>query len=776
MILAAVADLDDYRRKRDFTRTSEPAGATAAAHTAHTPRFVVQRHDARALHFDLRLEIDGVLASWAVPKGVPLRGGQKRLAVQTEPHPLEYLDFAGTIPAGEYGAGRMSVWDRGTYRPLLIADDEIKVELAGGHLRGEYHLVRTGGTGARAEWLLFRAAAAGPGAADPRLRFRELRPMLAVSDGDPFDDPDWSFEIKWDGYRALVLVSPDGCEIRSRTGRDMTATFPRLADLRRAFDCQEAVVDGEICVLDDNGRAVFHDLQAGRGAVTYVVFDLLQIDGDWLLEAPYAERRERLQAALVPGALPQVMRSDDVVGEGRALFAAVAAQGGEGVVAKRRSSPYVPGGRVAAWRKLKVRHEMDVLIGGWVPGEGSRRTTFGALVVGRVEDEQLVVIGRVGSGFSDAAARDLRRRLDRLAVDDCPFVNPPADALGARWVRPAMECRVSYTEITPDGVMRTPVFLGMAEHEPQQRAVPILDLSWPEVRVRDGDREVRLTNLDKPFWKAEGITKGDLLDHYARMAQVLVPHLADRPMILKRYPNGWDAPHFFQHAIPDTAPDWIRRVSVTKSDDTVTYAVVDDALGLLWLVNLGCIDLNPWHSRVASLALADYVLFDFDPQDGVPFDAIAEAALLVREELAGLGLRAHVKTSGSRGLHVLVPIAPAPHEATRLFAQLVAQRLVAQRRDLVTTETVKARRGVRIYIDANQNGSGKTIASVYSVRPVPGATVSTPVSWDELAAGIDPGRFTIAAVAERVARQGDLFAGVLERDQDLAAVVADLGG
>lgn len=770
-----MADLDDYRRKRDFTRTNEPAGAPVAAHEAGAPRFVVQRHDARALHFDLRLEVDGVLASWAVPKGVPLRGGQKRLAVQTEPHPLQYLDFTGTIPAGEYGAGRMSLWDRGTYTPLLIAEDEIKLQFAGRLLVGEYHLVRTGGDGARAEWLVFRARAAGPGAPDPRARFRELRPMLAVSDGAPFDDPDWSFEIKWDGYRALILVSPDGGEIRSRTGRDMTAAFPRLADLRRAFDCQEAVVDGEICVLDDTGRAVFHDLQAGRGVVTFVVFDLLQIDGEWLVELPYTERRARLRAAFVPDVLPQVMFSDDVVGDGRALFAAIAAQGGEGVVAKQRSSPYLPGGRLATWRKLKVRHEVDALIGGWMPGEGSRRTSFGALVVGRMQEGKLVAIGRVGSGFSDAATRDLRRRLDRLAIDECPFVSPPADALGARWVRPVMECRVSYSEMTPDGVMRAPVFMGMADHEPQERATPVLDLGGPELRVRDGEREVKLTNLHKPFWAAEGITKGDLLDHYARVAHALVPHIADRPMVLKRYPNGWDAPHFFQHAIPDTAPAWIRRVSLAKSDDTVTYAVVDDPLALLWLVNLGCIDLNPWHARVASIGLADYVLFDFDPQEGVPFDAIAEAALLLRDELTAFGLRAHVKTSGSRGLHVLVPIVPAPHDAARLFAQLVAQRLVARRRDLVTTETAKARRGVRIYIDANQNGYGKTIASVYSVRPVPGATVSTPVGWDELAGGIDPGRFTMAAVAERVAQRGDVFAGVLDRDQDLAGVVGDLG-
>lgn len=765
--------LEEYRRRRDFAKTPEPApGADAPVESS---RFVIQRHDARALHFDLRLELGGALASWAVPKGVPLRSGAKRLAVRTEDHPLEYLDFSAVIPAGQYGAGRMTVWDGGTFEPLLVDASEIKIVLSGSILRGEYHLVRTADRGGKEEWLVFRSAKGVAGPEDPLPRFRELRPMMAAPWPEAFDDPGWSFEIKWDGYRALAFVGPDGTELRSRSGRDMTGSYPTLADLRRTILAQEAVVDGEIVVLDETGRAVFQDLQSGRGTVTFVAFDLLYVDGEWLLDAPLSERRARLEAVVAPEGTPRVVCPEVVTGTGTALFGAIAQRGAEGIVAKRLDGAYQPGRRGGTWRKIKVRHEIEGIIGGYVEGEGSRRGGIAALLVGQEADGELVFVGRVGSGFTDAASRELRRRLDRLVTGECPFATVPPDAGSVRWVRPELACRAAHSEWTADGLMRAPVFLGIVEHEPPERPPSVLDLSRGELRVRDDGREARLTNLDKIFWPSEGITKGDLLDHYARMAPVLVPHLQGRPMVLKRYPNGWNEPHFFQHQIPDTAPDWIRRVVLRKGDEEITYAVVDDALALLWVVNLGCIDLNPWHGHAATPAEADYVLFDLDPAEGLPFDAVIETALLVRAELEEAGLRGYPKTSGSRGIHVLVPTLPVPHESARLFAQVVARRIVARRRDLVTVETVIARRGRRVYIDANQNGYGKTIASVYSVRPVPGATVSTPLHWEEVAAGFDPTRLTIGAVAARVAADGDLFAPVITDRQDLGAAVARLG-
>lgn len=765
--------LSEYRRKRDFTATPEPA-AVDEEPSGGAPRFVIQRHDARALHFDLRLERDGALASWAVPKGLPFRTGVKRLAVATEDHPMEYLDFAAVIPAGQYGAGRMTIWDRGTFEPVLWSETEIKVVLHGARIEGEYHLVRTAGRDGRDEWLVFRSAKGSEGPADPLPRFRSMRPMLATNWDAPFDDDAWAFEMKWDGYRALVWIGSDGTEIRSRSGRDMTATYPRLADLRRAFDAQEVIVDGEVVVLDADGRSVFQDLQSGTGPVTLVVFDVLYADGEWLVDRPWDERRERLAALVTPEAAPLVMISDDVRGTGKALFGALAKRGAEGLVGKRIDSTYVPGARSAAWRKVKVRHETDGVIVGFVPGEGSRRGGIGALLVAQPAADGLRYIGRVGTGFTDASGRDLRHRLERIVRPTSPLATIPGDAKEAHWVEPELSCRASYSEWTRDGVMRAPVFLGLAEHEPPERPPPLLDLSAPELRVRDGEREIKLTNLAKPFWPASGITKGDLLDHYARVAPVLVPHLAGRAMVLKRYPNGWDQPFFFQHQMPDTAPDWLDRVALTKGDDTVTYVVVNDPLALLWVVNLGCIDLNPWHAHHATAELADYVLFDLDPQEGVAFDTVIDVALLIKEELDGLGLVCGVKTSGSRGIHILVPVTPVAHESVRLFAQVVAQRVVARRPKDATIETMIARRGRRVYIDANQNGYGKTIASVYSVRPVAGATVSTPLSWEEVAAGFDPTRLTIGAIAERIARDGDLFEVVLGEGNDLTRAVEQL--
>ncbi len=594
--------------------------------------------------------------------------------------------------------------------------------------------------------------------------------MLATTVDEAFDDDAWAFEMKWDGYRALARVTSDGTEIRSRTGRDLTARFGDLADLRGRINAQEAVLDGEIVVLDDAGRAVFQDLQMGRGTVTYAVFDLLYVDGRWIDDRPYDERRAALRR-LNPAA--PLLMSDDVVGRGRALFDAVAERGAEGVVAKRRSGAYRPGERSADWRKIKHRRETEALVCGYTPGDGSRRSTFGALVLGEERDGAIVPVGRVGSGFTDAGARELRRALDRIAVEDPPFDERSSEVPGTVWVAPRLTCRVAYTDRTEAGILRHPVFLGLAEHEPPSPARVIAD-DQDEIRIREGGRETRLTNLGKAFWDTPRITKGDVLDHYARMAGVLLPHVEGRPMVMKRYPDGWDRPFFFQHQVPDGAPRWLTTVTLAKSGDEITYPVLDDPVGLLWMVNLGCIDLNPWHARADHPDLADHVLFDLDPPDGTPFAAVSELALAVRDALAGLGLRSHCKTSGSRGIHVMAPLAPTPHESVRLFAGIVGRRIVAARPADATVETQIARRGGRIYIDTNQNGYGKTIAAVYSVRPVARATVSTPVTWDEVEDGVDPARFTMAEVAERVATHGGLFAGVLDGDQDLAPAVERL--
>ena len=763
-------DLEDYRRKRDFAATPEPAPAGPAS--GGRRRFVVQRHDARSLHFDLRIEWDGVLISWAVPKGVPLRTGVKRLAVRTEDHPLEYLDFAGVIPEGQYGAGRMTVWDSGTFDLLERGDGEWKLVLSGGLVRGEYHLVRTDG-GERERWLLFRAAAAGPGLPDPRTRFRELRPMLPTLVEAAFDDPEWSFEVKWDGYRALVLVGADGAEIRSRSGQDLSDEFD-LGDPRRAIFVQEAILDGEIAVLGEDGRADFGALQRRAGAPLLIVFDVLYADGVWLMDEAWAVRREVLGRMITPEAAPRVRISDDITGRGRELFAAAAAQGVEGIVAKRRDGPYRPGERTDAWRKVKVRARGEFVIGGYTLGEGARRDSLGAVIVGEWVDGALVHRGQVGSGFGHDSAAATRAALEPLRREAPAFAGDfPVDG-EARWVDPTRRCRVTYAELTHEGRLRAPVFEGLVD-EPEGPAGAV------ERVVADGERRIRLTNLTKPFWGPEGISKGELLDHYAAVAGALVPHLAGRAMVLKRYPDGADASPFFQHNVPDGAPEWLRRAELARGDEadraTNTYAVVDDPLALLWVVNLGCIDLNPWQSRVDTPGEPTQVLFDLDPMDGLPFGRVVETARLIREELEALGLRAYPKTTGAAGMHLFLPVrAGLSFDVVRLFAQAIAERVVARRPDLATTRVLKEQRGQRVYVDVNQNGRGRSISSVYSVRPRRGAPVATPLDWDEVTPDLAPGRFTIRTAASRLVERGDLFAPVLSDLQDLAPAVALLSG
>jgi bifunctional non-homologous end joining protein LigD len=734
---------------------------------------VITRHSARALHFDLRLEANGVLVSWAVPKGLPLRVGPKRLAVQTEDHPLEYLTFEGVIPEGQYGAGRMSIWDHGTYELILRAQDEWKVILSGVVLQGEYHLVRTGQRDGRKEWLCFRSAKGTPGTPDPTERFLGLRPMLALlaeSDVAPLDDPNWSVELKWDGYRALALITGDGVDLRSRRGLDLTQRFPDLGDLRRGVTAQEAILDGEIVVLDEAGRADFGRLQAGLGAPVFVAFDVLYADGRWLLELPLAERREALARILDTGPA-YVMASDHVSGQGRALFGMASKQGVEGVVAKRLDSIYRPGERDGAWIKVKAHREIEARIGGFTTGSGARRSTFGAVLLGIDRPEGLAYVGSAGSGFSDAALRSLRSRLDALVTETSPF-STAVEESNPTFVRAEIVCRVRFTEWTRDGALRHPVFLGLDEQEPHPSAE-----RPDEMTLTDGNRAVTLTNLNKVFWPRLGITKGDVIDHYLRIAPHLTPHLAGRPLILKRFPNGIAAPFFFQHNLPDNAPSWLRREVLSRSDkadgEPVTYGLVDDPLGLMWFVNLGCIDLNPWQSRVDQPDRPTQVLLDLDPADGLPYNRVVETALLLRDLLGEVGLRAYAKTTGASGMHLFVPITPRLSTAAIVSAaQTLAAAAVAARPDLVSIERLVAARGPRVYIDALQNGYGKSISSVYSLRPVPGATVATPLDWDEVRPGLDPGAFTMGEVARRVASLGDLFAPVLTDLQDLEGAVA----
>jgi bifunctional non-homologous end joining protein LigD len=765
--------LDQYRRKRKRGKTPEPFGASAGS-VDRSLRFVVQRHAARRLHYDFRLERDGALASWAVPKGVPLRRGERHLAVHVEDHPLDYSDFEGVIPAGEYGAGTVEIWDKGTYELLEEKPGGgLTVELHGERLEGVWTLVPAALDGDPKNWLLLRKDAGDEPAA------RRYQPMLATSSDVLPSGEGWIYEPKWDGFRAIVTVSGGEVRLTSRRGNDLTERFRDVArKAALAIRSSDAVLDGEICALDERGRSRFSLLQEGGGNAVLVLFDLLELESENLMDEPLGERRKRLERLIDTGGGVLVSPQFD---DGPALLAAAREQELEGVVAKREDSPYRPGLRSVDWHKLKLRQTQEVVIAGYTRGQGRRTAGFGALVVGVPEAGELRWAGNVGTGFSDSEIERLQGLLEPLRRSDSPFAETPkmprVRKTDVTWVEPVLVAEVEFAEWTHEGRLRSPSYLRLRE-----------DMTAPDVRrerepvpttVRRGRRELRLSNLDKPFWPDEGITKGDLIGYYRDVADVLVPHLRGRPFTMKRYPDGWQGKSFFQKNAPSHMPDWIERAPFPASTRegerrTIEYAVVNDELSLLWMANMGCIDLHTWASRVDRPERPDWVMFDLDPSEGSSFEEVVEVAQLVKQTLDLLELVSYPKTSGSRGIHVLVPIARRhSFDEVREFAGIVAGALARAHPGLATTEWAKQkRRGV--LVDANQNGPGRTNASVYSVRPRAGAIVSTPLRWDEVVPALDAAGFTMETVLDRVARDGDLFAGVLGGKQSLKSALKSL--
>ena len=794
----AKPELAEYRRKRDPKQTPEPFGSRKRG---DAPIFVVQRHEARRLHYDFRLERDGALASWAVPKGVPLEPGEQHLAVHVEDHPLEYAKFEGEIPKGQYGAGHVEIWDRGTYELVEEKrDGGLTVRLAGERLQGTWALVPAKLSGDPKNWLIVRkreGAAAG--------ERRRYRPMFATLQAELPRGDGWQFEVKWDGYRAIAYVRGGEATLVSRNDNDLTERFRSVASaVSQAVRTPDCVLDGEVCALDDEGRATFSAMQQSHGRTgaqyVYAVFDVLEIEGRSLVELPLRERRERL-AELVDtrsrGA--RVVQVSEAFDDGEALLDAASAQGLEGVIAKRVDSAYQEGRRTRDWLKIKTHGRQEFVVVGYTRGQGRRSGTFGSLILAVNDDGVLRYVGNVGTGFSDREIERLLGRLRPIEREASPLPAVPkmprVRKADVRWVEPELVVEVEFVEWTHDGHLRAPSYQGLREdkrpaevtreqaadsgHEPEAtrpKDVP----SSPEreplpAEIRKGRRQLKLTNLDKPFWPEAGITKGDLLSYYRAIAPVLVPHLCNRPFTMKRYPDGWQGSHFFQKDAPKHMPEWIKRVPiVVTTRDTprqrrrIQAPLVNDELSLLWMVNMGCIDMNAWYSRIDKPDRPDFVLFDLDPSPDVGFAETIEVALLVKQALDALELESFPKTSGSEGIHVLVPVdRRATYDDTRRFSEIVAGAIARAHRGLATTEWSKAkRRGV--LIDANQNGEGKTIASVYSVRPKAGAPVSTPLRWDEVNEKLNPSIYTMDVVLARVEQHGDLFEGVLTTKQSLA--------
>jgi bifunctional non-homologous end joining protein LigD len=836
--------LQEYRHKRQFGRTPEPQPAAARG---QGNSFVVQQHDATRMHWDLRLEIDGVLASWAVPKGPSLNPGDKRLAVRTEDHPLDYASFEGVIPEGEYGAGTVMVWDNGRYElegeasaAAQMERGDLKFRLHGHKLRGSFALIHSGKRSANPKdyknWLLIKhrddatdpdwdiskqewsavtgrslseiAAGLPPrtgpaeieGAKKAALP-REAEPMLATLVDRPFSDPDWLFDLKWDGMRALTWVRDGRIEIRSRRGRTVTSHYPELAVLPQRLAVRDALVDGEIVALDEEGRSDFGLMQqrmhverpseslVAQAPVIYYLFDILYADGYDLRGAPLVERKRLLRRVLLPE--DPVRYSDHVVAQGRELFELARERGLEGVIAKQARSRYT-GARGGEWVKLKTTAEIDAVVGGFTaPRGGGGR--FGALLLGLYDDGRLRFIGGCGSGFTRQSQEAAWRELEKRAAAQSPFAGKIETREKATWVKPELVARVRYSNWTHDQHLRAPVYLGLRDDvvaeerlfQPEPAAPPVQGI---ERQIREAKTEtlsvnvegqpVRLSHLNKVYFPEKNLTKRDLLCYYARVAPLILPFLRERPLVLRRMPEGLKGHLFYQKDAGEAAPDWMTTVVIPGGErgKDVRYYVANDMAALLYLTNLGCIDHNPWASRIDDLDHPDYLFVDLDPTDDTPYSTVVDVARACYGVLSEAGLKAYLKTSGATGFHIYVPLERVyDFEVVTRFTEVVT-RLAADRvPGKATFERIVERRPHgRVLLDYAQISYSRPLTAVYSVRPAPHATVSAPVAPDELKRALKPERFTIETMPERLEKTGDLWRDFWQSRQRIEPALARL--
>jgi bifunctional non-homologous end joining protein LigD len=745
---------------------------------------------------------------------------EKRLAMMVEDHPIEYGGFEGVIPAGNYGAGSVMLWDRGSYELLgdataeeQLARGDFKFRLQGEKVRGEFAIVRTK-RGKGNEWLLIKKkdASAVPGwnpedharsvlsgrtqeeiaqnlaahdAPKSKLKFpkgavkapmpKSVTPMLAeIGRGQPLSGDDWLYEVKWDGVRSICYIEDGRVRLVSRNGNVMDNQYPELSVLPHHIKLKGAILDAEIAALDARGAPSFERLQSRINVaeasaiallrrhhpVVLYVFDLLYADGHDLRGVPLEDRKALLKEVLIPS--DTIRYSEHFEGGGADLLAAVKSQGIEGVIGKRRRSFY-ESRRTSDWIKYKVTSSDSYVIVGFTKGE---RDHFGALILGTYEGKKLKWAGNVGTGFDNKLMKAIHAKLATLAVEKCPL--EPEKGLPKKdvtWVRPELMCEVRYSNITDDGKLRAPVFVGLrTDIDPAPQREPLLGPDLKETILKIDGHNLKFTNLPKIYYPQDGYTKRDLLNYYDAVAPLILPHLKDRPLSLKRYPNGIAADFFFQKEVADSFPKWLH----TADADGIRHVIGDDRATLLFLVNLGCIDHNPWMSRIGSLENPDYMLIDLDPQD-CPYSKIVEAAILVRSKLEKAELESFPKTTGGDGMHLYVPLAPEyTFEQVRGFAELLSVMVASERPDLFTTPRAVAKREKgKVYFDWQQIGEGKTISAPYVARAYPGAPVATPLKWEEVTPRLDPAQFTIANVVPRFDRLRDIFAAVLSRPQRL---------
>jgi bifunctional non-homologous end joining protein LigD len=902
--------LEKYAKKRDFNKTAEPKAGKSK--DKNHLIFVVQKHDASRLHYDFRLEMDGVLKSWAVPKGPTLDPKIKHLAMMVEDHPFDYLNFEGIIPKGEYGGGTVIVWDEGTYEPLepikgkkaqekhllkQLASGSVKIRLFGEKLRGEFALVKTHGMGENG-WLLIKhndefatknditqqdqsvlsgktveqmaktsakvwqhgheedvvldeelaadtdTDESGKNKLDVKAILQkapkskvsaQVKPMKATLVDEPFDDPDWVYEVKWDGYRALaVLDEKEGAQLISRNNLPFEKYYP-INEALKAWK-MNAVLDGELLVLNDKGISDFGAMQNWRseadGNLVYYIFDILWYEGRNLMELPLMERQAVLQSVL-PTDNDHIRQSKVFKANGIDFFAAAEKMGLEGIIAKKTDSTYTSDLRSKEWLKVKVQRRQEVVIAGFTKNEGTGKS-FSALILGVYKDNELQFVGKVGTGFSDKLQKEMMEQFKLLITDESPFdyevdVDKPTrfrpKRMGAKptWLKPSLVCEVGFAEVTSEGVFRQASFKGMRTDKkatdvvletPADTEETVADVedegmdtihkAAPEKKkaakakkpdlalapVKNTERktllnptedtqvkkicghDLKFNHVTKLYWPEDKITKGQMLNYYYKVGEYMMPYLKDRPMSLNRFPGGIHGQSFYQKNVTDKAPEWAKTFDHVTGEGKVTkYLVGTDEASLLWMASLGCIEINPWFSRADTPDNPDYCVIDLDP-DKHTYDQVVEAALEVKKVLDAIDVPSYPKTSGSTGMHIYIPLeGKYTYDQSQMFANIIVKLVHQQIPDFTSLERSIAARQGKMYLDFLQNRPGATIAGPYSLRPKPGATVSMPLSWDEVRPGLTIQHFTINNSLGRLKETGDLFQGVLAEGIDLEKTI-----
>ncbi|MEO6549487.1 MAG: DNA ligase D [Ferruginibacter sp.] len=900
--------LTKYKEKRSFTETPEPTGGKS---TGSELRFVIQKHAASRLHYDFRLEMEGVLKSWAVPKGPSTDPSVKRLAMMVEDHPYDYRTFEGIIPKGQYGGGTVIVWDEGTYRPdnseetdkkklekdLLqqLKSGVIKFTLSGKKLKGSFALVKTGGRGENA-WLLIKhkdkyaatteitdkeksvqsgktlaqvektsdkiygATSKKPeaGKAEKTVKKKpivepaeetevednnqpveeilaaakkekfptDISPMLTTLVDEAFDEEGWQYEIKWDGYRAIAYVNKGKVELRSRNNKSFNEKFYAVFDVLKKLKIN-AVLDGEIIVADDNGMANFGNLQNWRseadGRLLFYVFDILWLEGKSLMPLPLSQRSALLKAYLPEDDIIRLSNTFKV--SGIEFYATAEKMGLEGIIAKKSGSPYLPGDRSSNWLKIKTQSRQEVVIGGFTKNEGSGKH-FSSLLVGVYEEGKLRYTGKIGTGFTDKLQKEMMDQFRSLIIKTSPFtsvpdVNKPSrfrpdppKAL-ATWLKPELICEVSFREMTTDGVMRHPSFKGMRsdkkagevvlekeaptkqiindtkkgmENKPAKKEEkPIIEKPakadrktflnpTDETQVRQiNGHELKFTNLSKLYWPKEKISKRDMLNYYYQVAPYILPFLKDRPQSLNRHPNGINGMSFYQKDVTGKVPDWIQTFPYTSEGVNKNFMVCNDEASLLYMASLGCIELNPWSSRVSNPHNPDWCIIDLDPGTRNTFEHVIETANVTKQILDAASIPAYCKTSGSTGLHIYIPLgAQYDYESSKEFARIIARLVNEELPDFTSIERITTKRKGKLYIDFLQNRPQATLACAYSIRPKPMATVSMPLHWEEVKKGLQMKDFTIRNAIPRIKEQGDIFCPVMDKGINMTEALDNL--